>query len=163
VRGNYENRKRRISKLQKLTASIRKKKLKSVAKIGYLEGGFTMQCPKCGMNNFDWVQICGRCGNLLFSPKTLPQSSVGPVAEKIQTEKSMSKPQEKIIEIQCIYDNCFHCIIGKTSGEVYDKAKEHMEEAHRVNFNNMAVNEEIGGRISDAIKFAMGKEYWEEF
>lgn len=36
-----------------------------------------------------------------------------------------------------------------------------MEEVHRVDFSNMAVEEEVGGRISDAIKFAIGKQHWE--
>lgn len=74
----------------------------------------------------------------------------------------MSESEEQqVIEISCIY-NCGLHISGSSFAEVYNKAEKHLQEAHRVDFNNMAIEEEIGGRLSEAIKSAMGKKHWED-
>ncbi|GEM_PF-5123930 len=55
-----------------------------------------MQCPKCGMNNFDWVQICSRCGNPLSTPKPSFQSTVG----STKTDRVLQQDKESTLSIR---------------------------------------------------------------
>ena len=53
-----------------------------------------MQCPKCGMDNYDWVQICGRCGNQ-FPYEVVRKHLLNTFT--LQLEKKLNTEKEKVV------------------------------------------------------------------
>ena len=59
-----------------------------------------MKCPNCGCNNYDWVTMCGKCGQPVTSQKgtTIPterKSGTANMEQKVQQVKRALKEWDK--------------------------------------------------------------------